>query len=192
MSSNRVEKRDRSSTQRRRDAISRIEKIGKQLFDMGRCTPCQRSDSFCFVLEGHSKCSSCAKKGVKNCDGNFSVVEFDTLEHKKLEVQQRQRDKRAEVGRRAAAVASAYAALVLAQREEQQLEDEANKFSEAQSRMLRQELQALDALDDVTEFEPQVGVLSDDGPVWDDPAMLALFQENSGYGFDGILGQMTR
>lgn len=192
MSSSRVEKRDRSSTQRRRDAISRIEKIGRQLFDMGRCTPCQRSDSFCFVLEGRNKCSSCAKKGVKTCDGNFSVVEFDTLERKKLELKQRARDKRAEVGRLAAAAASAYAALAAAQQEEQQIESEAGKFSEAQSRMLRQELQALDALEEVKSSEPQVGVLSDDDPVWDDPAMLALFQENSGYGFDGILGRMMR
>ena len=31
------------------------------------------------MLDGYKKCSSCTKKGVKECDGVFSVEEFDAL-----------------------------------------------------------------------------------------------------------------
>jgi len=57
--------------------------------------------------------------------------------------------KRAEVGRLAAAAAEAYAALARAQAEEVEMHSELDKYTAAQSRMLRQELDALDAFDDV-------------------------------------------
>ena len=76
--------------------------------------PCQNSGSLCFVLKGYNKCSSCKKKGVKSYDGNFSEAQFDALERKKREFKSKALDQRAEVGRRAAAAATAYAELAKA------------------------------------------------------------------------------
>ena len=52
-----------------------------------------------------------------------------------------------EVSYWAAATAQAYADLAKAQQEEISLQERINKYSESQSRMLRQELEALDKLD---------------------------------------------
>ena len=177
MPSSRIEKRPRSSTQRRHLLVQKIELIGKQLFDMGRCTPCQNSDSFCFVLEGRSKCSSCLKKGVASCDGNFSEAEFDALERKKQEIKREALAQRAEVGRLAAAYAEVASALAKAQLKENELEKQADRYAEAQSRMLRQELSALTALEEVSPSGPSVAVLSDVDFSWDDSALLALLQD---------------
>jgi hypothetical protein len=147
MSSSRISKNYRSSTQRRKDVVSRIEKVGIQLFDMGRCTACQESGSLCFVLKGLSKCNSCTRKGIQHCDGNFSTDEFDHLEAQKRKLHADAQAKRQEVGRLAAAAAAAYTALARAQQEEVDLSSQIDRYSEAQSRMLRQELHALDELD---------------------------------------------
>ncbi len=162
MSSSRVSKNYRSSTQRRKDVISRIEQIGIQLFDMGRCTPCQESGSLCFVLKGYSKCSSCTKKGIQHCDGSFSVAEFDHLEAQKQKLRAEAQAKRQEVGRLAAAAAAAYTALAQAQQEEVDISSQIDRYSETQSRMLRQELHALDDLDHSP--GPEVAVASPFGP----------------------------
>ncbi|OAQ58187.1 leucine-rich repeats of kinetochore protein cenp-F/LEK1 domain-containing protein [Pochonia chlamydosporia 170] len=146
--SNRISKQPRTSTQRRKDVISRIEAIGIQLLDMGRCTPCQQSGSLCFVLKGYSKCSSCTKKGIRSCDGNFSTEEFDAIESQKERLRQEAQLKRQEVGRLASAAAAAYAALAKAQQEEVDLSSKIDRYTETQSRMLRQELRALDDLDE--------------------------------------------
>jgi len=185
MSSSRVTKYPRSSTSRRHIAVAKIEKLGRQLFEMGRCTPCQNSDSFCWVLEGRSKCSSCLKKGVGNCDGNFSEAEFDALERKKQEIKEKAAEQRAEIGRLAAEAASAYAAvaaataaLAKAQQEESRLELQAGKYAEAQSRMLRQELDALEALEEASPTGPPVAVLSDVDFLWDDSAVMEFLRDD--------------
>lgn len=146
--SNRVSKQPRTSTQRRKDVISRIEAIGIQLFDMGRCTPCQQSGSLCFVLKGYSKCSACTKKDIRNCDGNFSTEEFDNIESQKTRLRHEAQSKRQEVGRLAAAAAAAYAALARAQQEEIDISSRIDRYTETQSRMIRQELRALDDLNE--------------------------------------------
>ena len=46
---------------------------------MGRYTSYQNTNSIYFILNGYARCSSCTKKGVKDCDGNFSTEEFDAL-----------------------------------------------------------------------------------------------------------------
>ena len=140
----------RSSTQRRADAATRIERIGIELSDMGRCTPCQKSGSLCFVLKGYSKCSSCTKKNIRRCDGNFSVAEFDDIDKKRAALREDARRKREEVSRLAAAAAQAYSALAQAQKEENEISSRLERCSEAQSRMLRQELLALDSLSEET------------------------------------------
>ena len=75
----RISKNSRSSTSRRQVVISRIETFGRKRVDMGRCTPCLNTNSICFMLDGYKKCSSCTKKGVRECDGVFSAEEFDAL-----------------------------------------------------------------------------------------------------------------
>lgn len=144
MSAGRIAK---SSTQRRKDAISRINVLGIQLLDMGRCTPCQASGDLCFVMKGYKKCSMCMKKDIRHCDGNFSPEEFDHIEAQKQKLRIEAQQKRQEVGRLAAAAAAAYAALAKAQQEEIDMSTKIDEFSEKQSRMLRQELDALDLLD---------------------------------------------
>lgn len=167
------------STLRRQNASSKIKTLGYQLFDMGRCSACQNGNSLCFVLKGYSKCSSCVKKNIR-CDGKFSEVEFEALDQRKREVQSRAQEKRAEVGRLAAAAAAAYTALAEAQREEAELQDKVDRYAETQSRMLRQELNALDELEESRSSELPVGVLSDGDFVWDDSEMVLFLQEPGG------------
>ncbi|KAM0737990.1 hypothetical protein ACQRIT_000794 [Beauveria bassiana] len=161
MSNARVSKSYRSSTQRRHDLISRIEKLGLQLLDMGRCTPCREKGSLCFVLKGYTKCSSCIKRNVTHCDGNFSVEEFDHIESQKERLRQEAQRKRQEVGRLAAAAAAAYSALAQAQQEEINIASQLDRFSETQSRMLRQEAFALDSID-----EPSGSMIALEDPSW--------------------------
>lgn len=134
---------------------------------MGRCTPCQKTDSFCFVLEGRNKCSSCLKKGVRDCDGNFSEAEFEALERKKQDLRRQVSSQQAEVGRRAAEAASAFAALAQAQQEAHRLERRMEEYAGAQSRMLRRELDALDALEEANPSGLPTAVLSGEEFVWD-------------------------
>ena len=165
----------KSSTLRRQKASSKIQALGFQLFDMGRCSSCQNSNSLCFVLKGYSKCSSCVKKNVR-CDGKFSEVEFDALDSKKRDVQSQAREKRAEVGRLAAAAAAAYTALAAAQQEEAELQERVDRYAEAQSRMLRQELTALDDLEETRPAGLPVGVVSGEEFVWSDREMELFLQ----------------
>lgn len=176
MSSTRVTKRTPSSTERRHRDIKKIIQIGTERVDMGRCTPCQNSNSLCFVLKGYSKCSTCMRKGIKACDGNFSEEEFDTLEAKKQEFRNKALSQRSEVARLAAAAADAYAALTKAQQAEIEFDKKAEKYAEAQSRMLLQELESLDALEEEEEQSlvapgDQVAASSGNDFVWDDVAM---------------------
>lgn len=147
MSSDGITKRSKTSSERRKTAALKIKLLGIELLDMGRCTPCQNSGSACYILKGHKKCSSCEHKDNRRCDGTFSELEFDTLEAKKREAQKDAQEKRAEVGRRAAAAAQAYADLAKAQQEEIELQAKIDRYTENQSRMLRQELALLDKLD---------------------------------------------
>ena len=147
MSSDRISKRYRSSTERRRSAALKIQLLGFQLFGMGRCTPCHEADSECFVLKGHKRCARCEDKNIRRCDGNFSEVEFASLEAERSRYKQEAQAKRAEVGRRAAAAAQAYAELAKAQQEEIDLQAKIDEYTERQSRMLRQELDTLNGLD---------------------------------------------
>ena len=148
MSSDRVEKSYRTSTCRRSTAYRKIISIGVTLSDMGSCSACQRAHTPCVVLKGYSKCARCTKVNAKRCDGNFSELEFDTLERQKSVLRAQAAEKRAEVGRLAAAAAAAYTALAEAQKEEVRIQSELDNHTASQSRMLQQELEALDALDE--------------------------------------------
>ena len=169
----------KSSTLRRQNASSKITLLGYQLFNMGRCSACQHGNSLCFVLKGYSKCSSCVKKNIR-CDGKFSEAEFEALDSRKREVQTRAQKKRAEVGRLAAAAAAAYTALADAQREEAELQGRVDRFAEAQSRMLRQELTSLDELEDTRSSKLPVAVLSDKEFVWDEHEMAVFLRGSDG------------
>jgi hypothetical protein len=166
MSNAGIKKRDRSSTQRRHEAADRIKAIGIQLLGMGRCTSCQNSNSLCFVVAGRNRCSSCEKKNSQKCDGKFSTTEFDFIEKEKQKLKQQAADQRAEVGRLAMAAAAAYAALSAAQQRESELDRRVDKYVETQSRMLRQELEALDALEEGSNPSDHVALMSDDGMFW--------------------------
>ena len=98
MSAGRIAKR--SSTQRRHDAIVRIRKLGRQFFEMGRCTPCIVADSPCWMLEGQSLCSGCKQRNKKvgECDGCFSVSEFDNLQDQREKLQADVERKDREIG----------------------------------------------------------------------------------------------
>jgi hypothetical protein len=138
-----------SSTSRRHTAVARIEVLGRQKFDMGRCTPCQRSNSLCFMLDGYAKCSSCTKKGVKDCDGNFSAEEFDALTAQRNKLVEAARRKDEEIKEILAEAARAQLALSRANDERQRLQLEADGLLEKQKKMLTQELESLDELDHI-------------------------------------------
>jgi hypothetical protein len=193
MSNAGIQKNFRTSTTRRHEAAERIKKVGIQFFEMGRCTPCQKSNSLCFVLKGRKRCSSCEKKNGTKCDGNFSAVEFDALERKKQEIKQQQAEQRAEVGRRAMVAAAAYAALSEAQQKEMKLESQWEKYAEAQSRMLTQELEALDDLEEevTAEEETPVAVLSDGGVFWDGSAFVEPLDWDAMLRFPGDIPSQT-
>jgi hypothetical protein len=185
MSSNRIVKRALSSTERRHRDIQKIILIGIELFEMGRCTPCQNSNAICFVLKGYNKCSSCMRKGVKTCDGNFSEAEFDSLESKKKEFRSKALTQRVEVARLVTEAAKAYAALTEAQQAEIAFEKKAEKYAEAQSRMLLQELKSLDELEAEEEeagasLSDQVVVSPGADFVWDDAAMSDFLNDIPG------------
>ena len=108
------------------------------------------------MLKGYSKCSTCTKRNNSRCDGNFSPEEFDALETQKIRLRQEAQAKRKEVGELAAAAAAAYTALAKAQQEEIDITSRIDRFTEAQSRMLRQELSALDSLNEASGQEVAV------------------------------------
>ena len=112
------------------------------------------------MLKGYSKYSSCVQKNIQY-NGQFSEAEFDKLDQKKRDVQSRARDKRAEVSRLTTTAAIAYTALAEAQQEKAELQEWVNKYAKAQSRMLRQELTALDKLEKAQPTDLLVAVLTD-------------------------------
>jgi len=138
----RIAKPERSSTVRRQNFVRRIETFGRELLAMGRCTPCQSSNSVCFMLDGHSKCSSCTKKGVKYCDGVFSDEEFDSLTAQRDRLTEAARQKGAELAGLIAAAGKAHA-------ERERLQKEADVLLEKQKQMLIREAESLDALDHI-------------------------------------------
>lgn len=170
MPSDGISKRSKTSSERRKTAAAKIKLLGLELLEMGRCTPCQSSNSACYILKGHQRCSTCEHKDNRRCDGKFSELEFDTLEVKKREAKADAQAKRAEVGRLAAAAAQAYADLAKAQQEEIELQAKIDQYTENQSRMLKQELALLDELDGL----PANSVVGFDDQVlpWGDPSMF--------------------
>ena len=144
----RVQKNN-SSTSRRHTAIARIEVLGRQRFAMGRCTPCQQSNSLCFMLDGYAKCSSCTKKGVRDCDGNFSAEEFDALTAQRNKLTEAARRKDEEIKTMLAEAARVQLAMSQANAERERLQREADNLLDKQKRMLTQELESLDELDHI-------------------------------------------
>ncbi|KIW17392.1 hypothetical protein PV08_04586 [Exophiala spinifera] len=109
---------------------------------MGRYTPCQNSNSVCFVLDGCSKCLSCTKKGVKYCDGTFSDKEFDSLTAQRNRLVEAAHQKDAELAQLITAVNKAHS-------ERERLQREADLLLEKQKQMLVREAESLDTLDHV-------------------------------------------
>lgn len=157
-----AKKRPTTSTQRRAGTAKSIEILGVKLLGMGRCTRCQEKDLTCFMVKGYARCNSCTEKNVKYCDGVFSDAEFGSVERAKADLKIQQEAQRAEVGRLAAAAASAFAALSAAQEKEIQLGQRLDKLTAKQSDMLLKELAALDALDAMEDSGREVAFSVDD------------------------------
>lgn len=94
------------------------------------------------MLDGHSKCSSCTKKGVKYCDGTFSDDEFDSLTAQRNRLTEAARQKGTELAQLLAAVSKVHA-------ERERLQQDADSLLLKQKQMLVREAEALDALDHV-------------------------------------------
>jgi hypothetical protein len=107
-------------------------------------------------LKGYSKCSTCTKRNNSKYNGNFSPEEFDALETQKVHLHQEAQAKRKEIGELAVVTAAAYTALAKAQQEEIDITSRIDRFTETQSRMLRQELSALDSLNEASDQEVAV------------------------------------
>ena len=78
---------------------------------MGRCTCCRDENLICFIIKGYSRCNSYTRKNIKYCHSVFSNTKFNSVERAKSALKKQQEAQRAEVGRLAAAAASAFTAL---------------------------------------------------------------------------------
>lgn len=159
-----------SSTFRRLQTARKIKALGVAHKDMSRCSRCKKEDLICYMVKGYARCHSCTEANVKQCDGCFSDAKFDSVEKAKVALREQQEAQRAEVGRLAAAAASAFAALSAAQDKEVQLGKRLDLLTARQSDMLLKELAALDALDAIEDPTPQVALFADPPPSWDDPS----------------------
>jgi len=133
-------KSSRDRIERRLDLALRISVLGIEHLAMGRCTPCQNSNSVCFMLDGYSKCSTCTKKSLSYCDGMFSISEFDALTAKRNRLVEAAR-------RKGEKLRSLLKEVAQATSEQEQLQKEADDLLAKQKQLLLQEAQALDALD---------------------------------------------
>ena len=52
---------------------------------MALCPQCTSSGAQYVIQKSSSRCSACTRKNIR-CDGNFSKVEFDSLEAQKTEL----------------------------------------------------------------------------------------------------------
>lgn len=101
------------------------------------------------MLNGYKKCSSCTKKGVKECDGNFSAEEFDALTAQRNRLVEAARRKDEEIKQILAEAARVQLAMSAANEERERLRREADNLLKKQERMLVQELECLDELDHI-------------------------------------------
>jgi len=147
LSSHRVAKRPSrpSSTQRRKDAVERIKKLGRQFFEMGRCSECIKTDSPCWMLDGQSMCNTCKGKNKRagDCDGCFSISDFDALQDQREKMQRDVEEKDRRIG-------ELIAALTAVQSEKSKLQGDMERLQLLQKRMLSRELEALDAIDEAS------------------------------------------
>ena len=106
-------KRDRAAERRKQSA--RILRHGTET--MAPCSNCQKSGSLCKMLQGHARCATCTKKNLR-CDGQFSEDEYDLLDKKKQELQEKVRSSQRRVSDRAQWYAREMARLASQQSEE--------------------------------------------------------------------------
>jgi hypothetical protein len=97
------------------------------------------------MLDGHSLCNTCKSKGKKvgECDGCFSVSDFDTLQDQREKMMNDISEKDRRIG-------ELIAALTAAQKEKDSMQKKAEYLLSQQKRMLSRELEALDAIDEAS------------------------------------------
>lgn len=135
---------------------------------MSPCPQCRRSGAVCFVKKGYKKCGPCTSKNVP-CDGTFSKSSFDTLEKKKLELQEKSR-----AGRRLMKVFMRQ--LMAQEKEVADIEQRLEVIRKRQDVMVDREARALGELDemaDSSEPDQEVMALEDDFFLFDDPDFLS-------------------
>src|SRR5689334_15712384 len=99
----------RSSTYRRLRLGLAVEAEDNR--SMAPCSHCRSSDEVCFFSEELStRCARCLTKNLK-CDGSFSLSEFKSVLEQKKQISARSKQKREEIARHSAAVASLVASL---------------------------------------------------------------------------------
>lgn len=151
----------RTSTQRRIDASERIQKLGRQFFGMGRCSSCIESDSPCWMLEGQSLCNTCKRKNKKvgECDGCFSVSDFDNLQDQRERMQREIEEKDRRIG-------ELISALTQAQNEKSKLQSDAERLLSEQKRMLSRELDSLESIDEASSDSSSARLAFSLDPAW--------------------------
>ena len=71
---------DKSFTAWRKRLAAKIDLLS--FLVMASCPQCVTSSAKCVIQKSSGRCSLCTKKNI-TCDGNFSNVEFDSLEAQK-------------------------------------------------------------------------------------------------------------
>ena len=115
------------------------------------------------MLDGQSMCNTCRLKNkrVGDCDGCFSVLEFDSLQAQREKMMQDVEEKDREVRRlldtlrqAAEALGQASAAVSRAQQQKDHLQKSVDRLRDVQHQMLSREMGALDAIDEASSDEP--------------------------------------
>ena len=131
---------DKSSTAHRKCLAAKIDLLGFPA--MAPCPQCVSSGARCVIQKSSVRCSSYTKKNI-TCDGNFSDVEFDSLESQKQKLFRHKVEARSRLTKLAWE-------LLATQKENDRLDRQLEKVHRRQEEMVELEAQALEALDEIT------------------------------------------
>jgi len=97
------------------------------------------------MLDGQSMCNTCKGKNKRagDCDGCFSISDFDALQDQREKMQRDVEEKDRRIG-------ELIAALTAVQSEKSKLQGDMERLQLLQKRMLSRELEALDAIDEAS------------------------------------------
>ena len=130
------------------------------------CSECIRNGVTCYYDRRQSvKCAECVRH-QRSCDGTFSLEEFRKVGEQKKLLQDRARETRQKVLQERRALIDAQSALVEAEAQDAEVQENIALLDRAASDMLRREMEAVGALNSLD--NGQEVALADPDFVWSD------------------------